>query len=90
MEEKGKKINPNMTVMSQITLLLSKFLFLKLLVSGFSFISSASFIAYARILSLLRSVGLVFSCFLLPSASYCLFKYTHGKKKITKEIELSN
>jgi len=50
MAEKEKKINSSLTVLTQITLLLSQFLFLTVLVGSFSFISGESFNAYKNTL----------------------------------------
>ena len=61
MTDKGKKIITHITVMPQITLLVSQFLFLTVLASGFSLILDASFHAYERSLSPLYIEGVVSS-----------------------------
>ena len=61
MAEKDKKINTPVPLMSQISLLLSQFLFLIVLVSGFSMLSGASLITYERRLSPLYADGIVSS-----------------------------
>ena len=51
MAKKGKKIITSKTAMPQIVLLISQFLFITVLIGGFSFISHASFMAYEKSLS---------------------------------------
>ena len=51
MAERGKKFKTTLNMTPQITLLLSQFLFLIALISGFSFISGSSFSVYEGILS---------------------------------------
>ena len=63
MADKGKKIINQMTVMPQITLLLSQFLFLTVLASGFSLILGASLTTYERALSPLYTEGSVSSMY---------------------------
>lgn len=63
MAEKEKKIKAPMTVMPQITLLLSQFPLLIVQVSGFYYISSASFTAYKRTFSPLHIEGANFSIY---------------------------
>ena len=58
MTERDKKINTPVSVISQLTILISQLLFLIVLVSGFSFISVASMTAYERSLSSLYEEGL--------------------------------
>ena len=48
---KGKKISSPKTVIPQMALLFSQFLFLTALLGGFSLISRASFMAYEKSLS---------------------------------------
>ena len=57
MTGKGKKIIAKITVMPQITLLLSQFLFLTVLASGFSLILGASLNTFERALSPLYVEG---------------------------------
>tara|TARA_Y100001968_G_scaffold312874_1_gene336492 strand:+ start:699 stop:893 length:195 start_codon:yes stop_codon:yes gene_type:complete len=59
MADRSKKIIAQITVMPQITLLLSQFLFLTVLASGFSLISGASLTTYERALSPLYTEGSV-------------------------------
>ena len=59
MADKCKKIITQITVMPQITLLLSQFLFLTVLASGFSLISGVSLTTYERELSPLHTEGSV-------------------------------
>ena len=59
MADKGKKIMAQITLMPQITLLLSQFLFLTVLASGFSLILGASLSTYERALSPLYTEGSV-------------------------------
>ena len=63
MADKGKKIFSPITVMPQITLLLSQFLFLTVLASGFSLILGASMTTYERALSPLYTDGSVSSLY---------------------------
>ena len=63
MADKGKKMIAQEIVMPQITLLLSQFLFLTVLASGFSLILGASLNAYERALSPLYSEGSVSSIY---------------------------
>ncbi len=58
---KGKKMSAPRSTLPQIFLLISQFLFLTVLVGGFSFISRASFTAYERSLSPLYIEGLASS-----------------------------
>tara|TARA_Y100001968_G_scaffold282038_1_gene279657 strand:- start:817 stop:1011 length:195 start_codon:yes stop_codon:yes gene_type:complete len=51
MADKGQKIIAHITVMPQIALLLSQFLFFTLVSSGFSLILGASLNTYERVLS---------------------------------------
>ena len=59
MAEKVKKIIDQVSVIPQITLLLSQFLFLTVLASGFSLILGASLSTYERALSPLYTEGSV-------------------------------
>ena len=59
MLDKSKKIITSKTAMPQIALLFSQFLFLTVLVGGFSLISRTSFTAYERSLSPLYVEGAV-------------------------------
>mgnify|MGYP001393889574 CR=1 FL=1 len=59
MADKGKRIMAQITLMPQITLLLSQFLFLTVLASGFSLILGASLSTYERALSPLYTEGSV-------------------------------
>ena len=63
MDDKDKKISTPLTVIPQITLLLSQFLFLTVLASSFSFISGASFAAYERALSPMYTEGALSSLY---------------------------
>ena len=55
LKKRKRIVTPNL--MPQITLLLSQFLFLVVLISSFSRILGASFSSYARVLSPLHSEG---------------------------------
>ena len=63
MADQSKKIIAEIAMMPQITLLLSQFLFLTVLASGFSLILGASLNAYERALSPLYSEGSVSSIY---------------------------
>ena len=63
MADKGKKVFTPLIVMPQITLLLSQFLFLIVLASGFSLISAVSFTAYERVVSPLYTEGALSSLY---------------------------
>tara|TARA_B100001113_G_scaffold286150_1_gene241525 strand:+ start:211 stop:405 length:195 start_codon:yes stop_codon:yes gene_type:complete len=63
MAEKVKKIIDQVSVIPQITLLLSQFLFLTVLASGFPLILGASLTTYERVLSPLYTEGSVSSVY---------------------------
>tara|TARA_Y100001968_G_C18992592_1_gene542128 strand:+ start:318 stop:512 length:195 start_codon:yes stop_codon:yes gene_type:complete len=63
MADKGTKNITRITLMPQITLLLSQFLFLTVLASGFSLILGASLNTYERALSPLCTDGLAVSMY---------------------------
>ena len=63
MAEKVKKIIDQVSVIPQITLLLSQFLFLTVLAGGFPLILGASLTTYERVLSPLYTEGSVSSVY---------------------------